>query len=238
LTGYPLKDDPMTIAATLTDRITQAESDQCVVLREIGWTGYSTLLRVRGERPVPRMVYLDGSLYLLSPSFPHENLKERLGLFVTEIVVGLDIPHIASGSTTFRRRVKRGGVEGDQTYYLANLARIRGKKKINLRTDPPPDLTVEAVATHEADGAVEVYRRLRVPEVWVCDHARLTILVLQANGRYAEADRSEVFPILTAAEIHSVVTRDLYENDTAWIKELRRWVAEVLLPRHRALKAE
>ena len=55
------------------------------------------------------------------------------------ILVGeLEIPCVMAGSTTFRRRAKRGGVEGDQTYYLANLDRIRGKKKISLKVDPPP----------------------------------------------------------------------------------------------------
>ena len=99
-------------------------------------------------------------------------------------------------STTFRRRAKTGGVEGDQTYYLANEARIRGKDKLHLKTDPPPDLAIEAVHSHEADAAIEVYRRFKVPEVWICDEAGLVILVLQPNGRYAESPTSAAFPFL------------------------------------------
>ena len=95
------------------------------------------------------------------------------GRFVDEIVEELDIPCIRAGSTTFRRRAKKGGVEGDETYYLANEARIRGKDKIDLRTDPPPDLAIEAVHTHDAEAAIEVYRRFSVPEVWICDEAEL-----------------------------------------------------------------
>ena len=157
----------------------EGDGDQCVVLRDIGWKGYTTLLRVRGKRSIPRMVYLDGSLLLLSPSFFHERLKELLGCFIMILVGELEIPCVMAGSTTFRRRAKRGGVEGDQTYYLANLDRIRGKKKISLKVDPPPDLAIEVVTSHEADDAVEVYRRFRVPEVWICDENQLTILVLQ-----------------------------------------------------------
>jgi Uma2 family endonuclease len=228
----------MLTATSTESSILEGDGDQCVVLSDIGWKGYSTLLKLRGDRPSSRIFYLDGSVYLLSPSFPHEYLRERLGSFVTEVAVGLRIPHIASGSTTFRRRVKRGGVEGDQTYYLANLARVRGKQTINLRRDPPPDLGVEAIATHGADEAVEVYRRLHVREVWICDWARLTILVLQANGRYTKADRGAVFPVLTASEIHTWVTRDLYEDNTPWVIELRKWVAEVLIPRHLVQKTE
>ena len=145
----------MTTATATTDRTTEADGDQCVEFRDIDWKGYSTLLKVRGERSVPRMIYLDGSLRLMSPSYRHENLKERLGVLVTEVVTGLRIRCVLSGQTTFRRRAKRGGVEGDHSYYLANADRVRGKKRINLSTDPPPDLVIEAVATHEADDALK-----------------------------------------------------------------------------------
>lgn len=210
--------------------------DQCVVLRDIGWKGYTTLLRVRGERSIPRMVYLDGSLLLLSPSFFHERLKELLGCLVMILVGELEIPCVMAGSTTFRRRAKRGGVEGDQTYYLANLDRIRGKKKISLKVDPPPDLAIEVVASHDSDDAVEVYRRFRVPEVWICDENQLTILLLQPSGRYVSAERSHAFNLLTASEIHSWVSRSQDSSDTAWIIDLRRWIAEVLAPRYQEQK--
>ncbi len=135
----------MSMATAIIESTREAEGDQCVEFPAIGWKGYLTLLRLRGERSTPRMVYLDGTVWLMSPTFPHERLKKRLDQFVDEIVVGLEHPCIAAGSTTFRRRAKKGGVEGDETYYLANEARIRGKEKISLKTDPPPDLAIEAV---------------------------------------------------------------------------------------------
>jgi Uma2 family endonuclease len=214
-------------------RIKEADGDQCVVFRDIDWKGYSTFLKMRGERSVPRMIYLDGSLRLMSPSYRHENLKERLGVLVTEVVAGLRIPCVMSGQTTFRRRAKRGGVEGDLSYYLANAYRVRGKKQLNLSTDPPPDLVIEAVATHEAEDALEVYRRLRVPEVWVCTQSEMTIQILQPNGRYAKSERSLALPILSASEIYHWVSRTEDETDTEWMLAVRRWVAEVLTPQHR-----
>jgi len=177
------------------------------------------------------MVYLDGELQLVSPSYVHERLSQRLGIFVMEVVVGFKVPCIMAGSTTFRRRKKRGGVEGDQIYYLGNAALILGKKKINLRTDPPPDLAIEAVHTHDAQAAVEVYRRLRVPEVWVGDEETLRILVLRENGCYATAESSAAFPTLKAAEIFDWVTRPETASDTEWIEELRRWVRDTLVRR-------
>ncbi len=226
----------MSTAIAPPAQTTEIEGDQCVAIWNIDWKGYSTLLKVRGERSIPRLVYLDGKLSLMSPSFTHEYLEKRTGILVTEVVVGLVIPCIPSGSTTFRRRAKRGGVEGDETYYFANLDRIRGKKKINLKVDPPPDLAIEVVVSHDADDAVEVYRRFRVPEVWICDENQLTILVLQQNGRYVPAERSLVFNFLTASEIHSWISRSGYDSNTAWAIDLRRWVAEVLAPRYQEQK--
>src|SRR4051794_1688109 len=166
-----------------TTQAVQPESDarggdQCVVLTAVDWKGYSTMLRLRGERCVPRMVYLDGELFLMSPSLSHEHLKSRLGQFVREVAVGLDVDCRPTSQTTFRRRSKRGGVEGDETFYIANEAHVRGKTAIDLRIDPPPDLAIEVIYSHGAEKALEVYRRLRVPEVWVCDGGGLTILVL------------------------------------------------------------
>jgi len=221
------------MATTTPTRSAPAVEDPCVVWNGLDWKGYVTMLRIRGERRRPRMIYLDGSLFLVTTSFHHERAAERLGIFVIEVVVGLDIPCVTAGQTTFRRRKKRCGIEGDKTFYLANEARIRGKDNIDLRVDPPPDLAIEAVYTHAAKAAIEVHRRLGVPEVWVCDESRFRILVRQANGRYAEAETSAAFPFVSAAEIFAWVQRPQTVSDTEWVKEVRRWVHDTLAPRFR-----
>ena len=141
-------------ASPTSTRIMQADGDQCVELRGIDWNGYSTVLNVRGERSIPRMIYLDGSLYLMSPSYRHENLKERLGVLVTEVVTGLSIRLRSRRADDFSATSQARRSRGDHSYYLANADRVRGKKRIILSTDPPPDLVIEAVATHEADDAL------------------------------------------------------------------------------------
>jgi Uma2 family endonuclease len=205
-----------------------------VPMRDIGWKGYLTLLKLRGERKFPRMVYLDGTVWLMTTSFPHERLAERLGLFVVEVLFVLDIPFVPSGTTTFRRKKKKGGVEPDKSFYLANEERVRGKSNLHLSKDPPPDLVVEAVETHKADAAVEVYRRFGVPEVWVCEESVFTILILQANGEYVGSETSGAFPFLNAAEILDWVTRPQTTSELEWLKDLRSWVHDTLGPRARA----
>jgi Uma2 family endonuclease len=223
----------MSMATAIIESTQGAHGGPCVAFPAIGWKGYLTLLRLRGERSTPRMVYLDGTVWLMSPTFPHERLKTRLDHFVTEVLVGLSIPYIPTASTTFRRKARRGGVEGDQTYYIANEERIRGKDKIHLRTDPPPDLALEAVYSHDAQQAIEVYRRFRVPEVWICDEAELVILVLQPNGRYTQSPTSATFPFLSAAEVYDWMRRPQTVSELEWVHDLRRWVRRTLKPRVR-----
>lgn len=207
--------------------------DQYVELRGIGWPGYKVVLRLRGEQSRPKMIYLDGDLLLMSPALPHERLKMRLGSLVVEVAFGLGIPFLFAGQTTYRRRKKDAGVEPDDSYYLSNEARVRGKKEIDLRVDPPPDLAIEAVHTHGASKALEVLRRLGVPEVWVCDDDGLRILILRVNRRYVRSNTSLAFPFLTASEIFDWAQRPQIATDLEWMIDLRQWVQEVLVPRVR-----
>jgi Uma2 family endonuclease len=211
----------------------EAIGDQCVEFPGIGWKGYLTLLRLRGDHSMPRMIYLDGTVWLLSHAFPRERLSVRLGWLVMVIVEEFDSPCVPARSTTFRRRAKKGGVEGDQTHYLANEERVRGKQKLHLKTDPPPDLAIEAVCSHDADAAIEVYRRFKVPEVWVCDEAELIIRVLQSNGQYIESESSLAFPFLASAEVCDWTRLPQTISETEWVKELRKWVKQTLKPRVR-----
>lgn len=207
-------------------------TEPCVVLHDVDWEGYESVLRIRGERATPRLVYLDEKLFLAPPSLAHGRLTHRFGCFVMTVVAELDLPCIASGRTTFQRLSARVGVEGDLTYYLENAARIRGKRDIDLEVDPPPDLALEVPWSYKAEKAIEVYRRLGVPEVWGCDDRKLSILVLQPSGDYMPAESSRALPV-SAAEIHEWATKDITDNDTPWMKAVRRWVRETVAPRLR-----
>lgn len=44
------------------------DSDHIIVLDGATWADYERLLAMRGDRPVPRMAYLDGRIELMTPS--------------------------------------------------------------------------------------------------------------------------------------------------------------------------
>ncbi|HEU5118161.1 MAG TPA: hypothetical protein VFT74_16185, partial [Isosphaeraceae bacterium] len=58
------------------------KTDQCVELHDIEWNGYRQMLRLKGERRYPRLIYLDGGLELVSPSYRHELGGDRLDRLV------------------------------------------------------------------------------------------------------------------------------------------------------------
>lgn len=211
-------------------------TDQCVELHDIDWKGYLQVLRLKGDRRYPRLIYLDGSLELVSPAYPHETGGYRLGRLVNVITEEFRIPCIGSGSTIFRHRPKKGGIEPDLSYYFTNALRIRDNQDIHLRKDPPPDLAIEVVNTRDASRGLEVYRRLRFPEVWVSEHPDLQFLVLGQDGRYAESTTSLAFPFLSVRETADWIARPFSGTDTEWALEFRQWVCDVLIPRSQAPK--
>jgi Uma2 family endonuclease len=226
--------DAITKPPKLRLKLKPLRGGQCVVWRGLTWRNYSAMLRMKGDRTNPKMVYLDGSLWLMSPVFLHDYLKVRSGAFVQEVVAGLGIRHVASGSTTFRLGKKRGGFEPDQSYYFANAPRLRNRREIDLNLDPPPDLVIEIVYTHAAKATIATCQRLGVPEMWIVDETSLRFLVLQPDGRYLETATSAAFPFLPSEEIYDWLSKSAEDDDeTKWILELRRWVADVLLPRVR-----
>ncbi len=216
----------------------EAPGEQRILLKGIGWEGYEAILAMRGERRIPLLAYYRGSLELMSPGYRHETTSARLGQFVTVVTMELNISCTSARSTTLRRRDRDAGVEGDDIFYLAHEANVRGKDAINLLVDPPPDLAIEVEITHPLAEREAIYATLEVPELWVYrqprrgDESAVRVLQLGADGRYAEAAGSLAFPFLQAAEIDDWVRRPRDVSETQWLRQVRDWVRDVLAPRH------
>lgn len=225
--------EPLFALVSPEDGLGAFKGDQVVSMAGIGWAGYEELLKVRGDRSRPRLTYLDGDLLLMSPGHSHERDKDRFHLFVVEVARALRMPFRTAGSTTYRHREKEGGFEPDLSFYFANAPAVRNKQEINLEVDPAPDLAIEVVDSHSARAAIEVSRRLGVPEAWVCDEKGLTFRVLDETGRYIKSPGSRIFPLLTAEEIVDWVRRPEGDEDSdlEWLDALNRWIRETLVPR-------
>jgi Uma2 family endonuclease len=107
-----------------------------------------------------------------------------------------------------------------------NEATIRGKKRIDLSTDPPPDLAIEIDVTSRTHPSL--YEALQVPELWQFQHGTLQINVL-VNGQYQTVSESPNFPGLA---LQQRIPASLNESKTAGrnkvLRDFRQWVREQL----------
>src|SRR5438445_7180340 len=69
------------------------------------------------------------------------------------------------GSTTFKREDLARGFEADCCFYFENEDRVRGKERIDLKTDPPPDLVIEIDMIECSQDRSPVNPMLRMPSV-------------------------------------------------------------------------
>src|SRR5687768_6005277 len=110
-----------------------------IVLDGISWQTYVRLRHDLDERGQDvRITYDRGRMAVMSPRPDHEKWKNILGLLLGVLAMERKISMSSLGSTTWRRRKKRRGLEADQCYYIQHEPQVRGRLDIDLRRDPPP----------------------------------------------------------------------------------------------------
>lgn len=191
-----------------------------LLINDVTWEQYETLLTDLGEeRRVPRINYCDGTLEIMSPLPAHERPHRIIAYIVTAILDAQDRSWEDFGSTTFKKP-KRAGLEPDTCFYIQNAERVRALMRMDMDTDPPPDLAIEADVTSKT--TLEAYAILQVPEVWIYDNSRLRIYLLQ-NGDYQVVETSQVFPDLPIKTwIPQLVQEALTTGTSTMLRNLRR----------------
>src|SRR6266852_3756938 len=142
---------------------------QCLRLSGVDWQTYSRLLHVFAERPGFHLTYDRGELEIMSPRLEHDDDASILGDLVFVLTEELGLPLKRGGSTTMRRRLKQRGIEADECFWIANAHRMAGRRHLDLRRDPPPDLAIEVDVTRSSLDRFGIYAALKVPEVWRLD---------------------------------------------------------------------
>ncbi len=198
------------------------------------WGVYLQLLKSRGDDPKPRYTFINQRLTILSPGPSHEARKKRVGYFIEEMFQSLKIRFQPYGGVTLLRREKfRAGTEGDDCYYLNNIAAVRGKHEFIMGRDPAPDLAVEVVISHSEADALAAYALFGVREVWVCKRFEVVFLVLGPDGKYTLSPTSACLPFLSSEELTPWIYRDDVPDEFSVRELFRAWVVETLAPRPR-----
>ena len=188
------------------------------LLRDVSWEEYEELLGELGGGSAPRINYDEGTLELMAPLFIHERDKELVSILVRVLAEETGLEVLAAGSTTFKRKTLRKGAEPDACFYIRNIDRVAGKDRIDLQTDPPPDLIIEIDVTHSQQSKIKTYARFGVQEFWRFGGKRSEIFEL-AGSDYVARESSLAFPILRAEDIS-----DLIEQNRSKATSLRQTV--------------
>lgn len=193
-----------------------------LLLKDVSWQMFEKILDELGETRAARVSYSKGMLEIMTPLAEHEDDKVIIGDLVKALLEELEIEFRSLGYTTFKNKKMAQAVEADDCFYIQNEAVIRGKKRIDLSVDPPPDLAIEIDITSRTK--FNNYEALGVPELWRYNGRKLQINVLQA-GKYVESDTSYNFPDLRIGEvIHQYVEQSRIVGRNSTMKTFRNWV--------------
>lgn len=199
----------------------------CVRLSGVDWRTYTRLLHVLAEQRRLRLTFDRGELEIMSPTLEHDFDGRLLGQLVFILAEEFGLALQAGGSVTMKRRRRQRGIEADECFWIASAARIAGRRRLDLRTDPPPDLAIEVNVTRSSMNRLSIYAALRVPEVWRLAGEVLTVHVLQPNHRYAIAGASQSFPLITPADLLPFIRASRQAaNQLDVLRQFRHWVQQ------------
>ncbi len=194
-----------------------------MVFRHISWDAFERILADIGETH-HRITYQDGDLEFMTTSLEHDNYGRWIGRLIYLLTFELSLPLRTGGSTTLKKALRKVGLEPDECFWIKNESRMRGKKKWNALTDPPPDLAIEIDITSSWLDRLAIYAALEIPEVWRFDGESLKILILGANGKYKERAKSSAFPALPMEEFVEFIKNVDTAEENALTREFTDWL--------------
>lgn len=202
---------------------------QHLLLENVSWELYEKLLSEVGDHPL-RMTYDDGRLEIMSPLPEHEDVKILIHDLIRALTEEFNITVKSLGSTTFRRQDLAKGLEPDQCYYFKHEAKMRGRKRINLKKDPAPELAIEIDITSPSLPRQPVYAKLGVNEIWRYNGKTLECLEL-ANNEYRARKTSRIFSTLTVSDLTRFIKQLPTQEENSILRAFRQWVRVTLSPK-------
>lgn len=199
---------------------------QQLLVEDVNWQQFESILAELGERRASRLSYSNGRLEIMVPLPEHEKAKEIIGDMVKILLEARQIAFESLGSTTLKNERMSQAVEPDTCFYIQNQAAVIGKNRLDMSVDPPPDLAIEIDLTSRTQ--LDNYQILGVPELWRYARRGLQINVLQAE-QYIESDVSPTFPNIPIVELVNQYTQQSQvAGRTPAIQAFKSWVGENL----------
>ncbi|MBD2579059.1 Uma2 family endonuclease [Oscillatoria sp. FACHB-1406] len=186
------------------------------------WQEYQSLCDRRGDGSIPRLKYRSGEVLLMSPLPVHGKDAHLLASIVTTLLDFEGREYDAFTPVTMTLP-EESGIEPNYCFYINNWQAVCGKKRIDWKNDPPPDLVIEIDVTSYSD--VADYLPYRVPEVWLLKKQQLLIYRLD-GANYQLQTQSVYFPDRDLQDAIARCIEIAYgRNTSAAIRDLRQQLA-------------
>ena len=206
--------------------VTEPQTRAALVFDDVTWDDYEAMLKIVGERPI-RVIYDCGTMEVFMPSFGHEDDAHLLGRIVETLTDQGDIPVKSGRTTTHKREDLDRGTEPDQCYWFhENARKMVGKRQLDLRVDPAPDLVIEVDVASSSLKRLPIFAAMGILEVWRLADQSLDFLHLQPDGTYQPGESSRNFPTVTAAEVFRFLEQGRGVEETARVRSLRVQISQ------------
>ena len=219
------------VKPSLMDLLDGIPPDKRVVIFDVTWDDYESLVEQMGESRNCRVAF-DGSDFEMMTLGPfHERQKSLLDCFIMIVASELKVERQPMGSTTWKRKKLKRAIESDLCYYFdpAKLAAAAAQSD-DVDLYPNPDVAAEVDISAPRIDRPGIYAALQVPEFWRIRNKAVTIEQLGPDGTYSPALRSRFLPVRPED-----VTRWVFTEDSSSLvareQRLRQWIRDELAPK-------
>jgi Uma2 family endonuclease len=199
--------------------------DTRIVIADVTWDVYERMVDSVREGENCRIAYDGKDIEMMSLGPFHERKKSLVDLFVMIVAGELKIERQPMGSTTWKRKKVKRGIESDLCYYFDPVklaAAAAAAHSDDIADYPNPDLAVEIDISPPKIDRRGIYAALGVPEFWQARRGAVSIEQLEPSGTYCPAARSRFLPV-TAGDLTRWVFTEDSASLVAWEKRLREW---------------
>lgn len=203
------------------------ENGRTLLLNDVSWNEYEMFLEDFEERAGWRLAYDGGKLEIMPPLMEHESPAISVDRFVLAYCEHFDLIVESAGSTTFRREMKKKGIEPDACFYVQSAEKVIGKVRLlDPKNYPMPDVAVEIDITHGSLDKFPIYAALQVPEIWLYDGEDLAFYELQGEN-YQELSHSRAMPHLSSETLADFLKISRENGQMKALKSFRAWLGEI-----------
>lgn len=206
-------------------------SEERVLLRNITWQTFASILTDTGEAGAPRLTYERKTLEIVMPNLLHEHWNRLIELLIFVLAEELNLEIFPLGSLTLKRQDLQIGVIPDSCYYIYSEGAKKEIPNLAANLDQQntllPNLVVEIDLDSSSLDKFPLYAALGVLELWRYDRGILHIYQL-LDGEYIQCHNSPIFAQLPLIGVPKFLEESQKLGVIGVVRNFRQWVRIML----------